>query len=121
MAIPAHGFVISWGGSTLSEVQAIELDLARGLPVGRTTTWTPNLGTVRLQSFLRNTLPISEYGRRKVLKIEAPTGTAATPKETLFESDCIFEDTRVECLANDAVRFAFTFKVQDTLNAATNP
>jgi hypothetical protein len=40
---------------------------------------------------------------------------------TWFEADCIFENTRIEAVANDAIRFAFTFRIQDTLGAPSNP
>jgi hypothetical protein len=120
MAIPAQGMTFTWGTATLQEVQALELDLTRGLPVGRITTWTPSLGTIRLESFNRLGLPVSEYGRRKTFTILARVSTAV-PAEKVFESDCIFEDARVEVVANDAFRFAFAFKVMDTVGAPTNP
>jgi hypothetical protein len=120
MAIQAQGMTFTWGTATLQEVQALELDLTRGLPVGRTTTWTPSLGTIRLQSFNRLGLPVSEYGRRKTFTILGRANTSS-PAETIFQSDCIFEDARVEAVANDVLRFAFTFRVQDTVGAPTNP
>jgi hypothetical protein len=120
MAIQAQGMTFTWGTAVLQEVQALELDLTRGLPVGRVTTWTPTLGTINLQSFSRAGLPVSEYGRRKTLTILGRPNTVL-PAETLFGGDCIFEDARVEVVANDAYRFAFTFRIQDTVGAPTNP
>jgi hypothetical protein len=120
MAIPCQGFTITWGGMTLQEVQSLELDAQRGLPLGRTVTWTPSLGTLRIAAFATAHLPESEYGRRKRLKLEGRTATSGSVL-TFFDRDCIYEDARIEATANDVVRFAFTFRVQDTVGAPTNP
>jgi hypothetical protein len=120
MAIPCQGFTITWGGQSLQEVATLEYDATRGLPIGRTVTWTPNLGTLRLSGYSTAHLPESEYGRRRPLVFSgrtASTGAAVT----FFNRDCIYEDARIEAAANNVVRFAFTFRVQDTLNAPTNP
>jgi hypothetical protein len=42
-----------------------------------------------------------------------------TPQRKILRS--IYEDARIEATANDVVRFAFTFRVQDTVGAPTNP
>jgi hypothetical protein len=120
MAIPCQGFTITWGGQPLQEVQSLELDAQRGLPLGRTVTWTPNLGTLRIAAFADDHLPDSEYGRRKRLKFQGRTASAGT-LVTFFDRDCIYEDTRIEAITNEVVRFAFTFRVQDTVDAPTNP
>jgi len=120
MAIPCQGFTFTWGGQTLSEVQALEADIYGGeLPQGRTVAWTPNLGVVRLLTFSATSLPTSEYGRRKRLTITAPTPGGGSI--TLLDSDCIYAGYRVDSQANDAVRFAFTFRVMDTVGAPTAP
>ena len=122
MAIPCQGFTITWGGQTLQEVQSFELDAQRGLPLGRVTTWTPSLGTLRIAAFATAHLPESEYGRRNRLTFTGRTSVSVTaPAVTFFDRDCIYEDARIEATANDAVRFAFTFRVQDTVGAPTNP
>ena len=120
MAIPCQGFTITWGGQSLQEVQAFDLDAARGLPLGRVTTWTPSLGTLRLAGFSTAHLPVSEYGRRKRLTFSGRTASAGT-LVTFFDADCIYEDARIEAVANEVVRLAFTFRVQDTVGAPTNP
>jgi hypothetical protein len=121
MAIPCQGFTFTWGGQTLSEVQALEADIYGGeLPQGRTTTWTPNLGEVRLIGFSATSLSTADYGTRKRLTVICPPTTAGGSL-TLFDSDCIYSGYRVDSQANDAVRFAFTFRVQDTVGAPTNP
>lgn len=120
MAIPCQGFTITWGGQSLQEVQSLEFDAQRGLPLGRTVTWTPSLGTLRISAFATAHLPESEYGRRKRLKFEGRTATSG-PAVTFFDRDCIYEDARIEAVANEVVRFAFTFRVQDTLDAPSFP
>jgi len=120
MAIPCQGFTITWGGQSLQEVQSLELDAQRGLPLGRVTTWTPSLGTLRIALFSTAHLPESEYGRRKQLKLEGRTATSG-PAVTFFDRDCIYEDQRIEATANNVLRFAVTFRVMDTVGAPTNP
>jgi hypothetical protein len=120
MAFPAQGQTVRWGNQALEEIQSISIDQPRGLPIGRTVTWTPNLGTIDLAGFATAHLPQSDYGKRKVLKFEGRTASTG-PVVTWFEADCIFENTRIEAVANDAIRFAFTFRIQDTVNAPTNP
>ena len=136
MPIPCQGFTFTWGGQTLSEVQELEVNLQRDLPLGRSTTWTPNLGEVRLLSLSATNLPTSEYGRRKRLVINAPaatirrtntawphngTTTTSTPAATLCDVDCIYRGVTMSATANGVVRFAHVFKVMDTVGAATNP
>ena len=136
MPIPCQGFTFTWGGATLSEVQELEVNVQRDLPLGRSTTWTPNLGEVRLLSLSATNLPTSEYGRRKRLTINAPaatirrtntawphngTNTASTPAATLCDVDCIYRGVTMSATANGVVRFAHVFKVMDTVGAATNP
>lgn len=120
MAIPCQGFTVSWGGLALEEVQTLDINRDRGLPIGRTVTWTPNFGTIEIAGFSTANLPESEYGRRKKLVFEGRTATSGTVVKWL-ERDCIFENARIQAIANDAVRFAFTFRIQDTVDAPTNP
>jgi hypothetical protein len=120
MAIPCQGFTFTWGGSALAEVQSLEADVYQGnLPEGRTTVWTSKLGEVRLLGFSLQSLA-SGYGTRKRLIIQSPASTAGG-SVTLFDYDCIYSGYRVESTANDAVRFAFTFTIQDTVGAQSNP
>lgn len=123
MATPCQGFTFTWGGATLSKVSAFEADTFRSLPIGRTTAWTPDLGEVRVLTFAPTNLPTSDYGRRRRLTIQCPSSTVPTAAVTLtlFDRDCIYRGYRVDAQSNDAVRFAYTFTVQDTVDAPTNP
>lgn len=136
MPIPCQGFTFTWGGQTLSEVQELQVNLQRDLPLGRTTTWTPNLGEVQLLGFSIANLPTSEYGKRKQLTITAPastirvtnkapphngTASTSTPSLTLCDVDCIYQGANISAAANGVVRFAHVFKVMDTVGAASNP
>ena len=119
MAIPCQGFTVSWGGVPLQEVQTLEINRERGLPIGRVYTWTPSWGTVEIAGFSTANLPESEYGRRKTLTFEGRTASTGSVVKWL-ERDCIFENARIQATANDVVRFAFTFRIQDTVGAPTN-
>lgn len=118
MAIPCQGFTLTWGGQSLHWVQEMEVDFTRGLPTARTAQWSSSPGEVRLLSFSTTNLPSSEYGKRKRLTITAPV-VSATTTLTILDSDAIYRDAVVTGVANDAVRFAHVFSIQDTLNAGT--
>jgi hypothetical protein len=75
---------------------------------------------VRLLGFSLTNLATADYGKRKRLTIVCPPTTAGGSL-TLFDSDCIYSGYRVDSQANDAVRFAFTFRVMDTVGAPTAP
>jgi hypothetical protein len=75
---------------------------------------------LRLAAFSTAHLPVSEYGRRKRLTFSGRTASAGA-LVTFFDQDCIYEDQRIEAVANEVVRLAFTFRVQDTVGAPTNP
>ena len=118
MAIPCQGFTFTWDGQSLAEVQEMEVDFTRGLPTARTAQWSSSPGEVRLLSFSTVSLPSTEYGKRKKLQIIAPTNTTGGTL-TILDSDAIYRDTTVTAIANDAVRFAHVFSIQDTLDAPT--
>jgi hypothetical protein len=120
VAFPVQGQTVRWGTNALQEIQSISIDQPRGLPIGRTVTWTPNLGTIEVSGFATAHLPQSEYGKRKTLRFEGRTDSTG-PVATWFEADCIYENARIEAVANDVIRFAFTFRIQDTLGAPSNP
>lgn len=117
MPIPCQGMTITWGGQQLQEVQSLDINLSRGLPVGRITTWTPSWGTVQIAGFSTASLPEESYGSRRLLQFIAVTAAGAGSPVTLFSRDCIYEGARSQALANDAARFAFTFTIQDTAGA----
>ena len=121
MAIPCQGFTITWGTAALAEVQELNVNQERGLPLQRDGTWTLNLGTVRLAGFSTAHLAESEYGRRKQLTIRCPPTATGGSAITLFDRDCIFQDRVVTAEANNAVRFDHVFRVMDTVGAVTNP
>lgn len=122
MPIPCQGFTFTWGGTALTEVQELEADIARGLPRGRETAWTPTLGEVRLLRFAPGGVPASDYGKRRRLVIQGPAGKLpAAGSMTYFDADCIYQDVNISAAANDAMRFAYVFRVMDTVDAPTNP
>jgi len=133
MPIPCQGFTFTWGGATLSEVQELEVNLQRDLPLGRSTTWTPKLGDVKLVGLSIANLPTSEYGKRKRLVINAPAATVRrtpaiggstalnTPAVTLCDVDCIYKGVTISGTTNGVVKFAHAFTVMDTVGAPTNP
>lgn len=121
MAIPAQGLTFTWGSVTLSEVAEVEAAIQPGLPIGRTAIWSPNLGEVRLIGYSQTNLPGSDYGKRKRLTIQVALPNPPGGVETLFDSDCIYSGRDLTVRANDVVRFAYVFTVQDTLGAPSNP
>lgn len=118
MAIPIQGCTVTWGTATLTEVRAVEIDLQRGPPAGRTVVWTLNLGQVRVQTFGFGPVPNSEYGMRKRLVVKCPNGT--TPL-TIHDSDCIYQDSATQLEPNGVLTLAHVFRVMDTTGAPSNP
>ena len=119
MAIPIQGCTVTWGTATLTEVRAVEIDLQRGPPQGRTVLWTLNLGQIRVQTFGVGAVPDSDYGKRKRLVVTCPNGTAAAI--TLHDSDCIYQDRSTPMEPNGVVTLALSFRVMDTTGAPSNP
>ena len=119
MAIRVQGVQIAWGGVTVSEPVDVELDLQRGLPVGRSVVWTLDLGTITVLSHLNTALSLSEYGKRKILWIQYRNESNAL--QTLWESDCIYQGVSVKGELNNVWQFAYTFKVMDTYGAGSFP
>lgn len=119
MAIRVQGVQIAWGGVTVSEPVDVELDLQRGLPIGRSVVWTLDLGTITVLSHLNTVLGMSEYGKRKILRIQFRN--EANALVTLWETDCIYQGMAVKGELNNVWQFAFTFKVMDTFGAGSFP
>lgn len=118
MAIPIQGCTVTWGTATLTEVRAVEIDLQRGPPRGRTVIWTLNLGQIRVQTFGVGAVPDSDYGKRKRLTVLCPNGTTAL---TIHDSDCIYQDRGTQLEPNGALTLALTFRVMDSTGAPSNP
>jgi hypothetical protein len=122
MAIPCQGFTITWGGAAIQEAQELSISEERGLPLQRNGTWTLTLGTIRIAGFSTANLSQSEYGRRKQLTVQCPSGTAVgAPVVIFFDRDCILMDRVLAAQANDAVRVDHVFRIMDTTGAPTNP
>lgn len=125
MAIPCQGFTFTWDSLPLLQVAELEIAMQRGLPVARTVIWTPNIGEVRLIGFSPLNLSLDEYGKRKRLTIVAPVPVSQWSlygqTMTLLDSDCIYQDVTSNAASNDAIRFAYTFKVMDTVGAPSYP
>jgi hypothetical protein len=119
MAIRVQGVQIAWGGVTVSEPVDVELDLQRGLPVGRSVVWTLDLGTITVLSNLNSALSMAEYGKRKILRIQYRDESNVL--QTMWESDCIYQGVSVKGELNNVWQFAFTFKVMDTVGAGSFP
>lgn len=133
MAIPCQGFTFTWGTATLREMQTLQVNLQRGLPVGRTAPvvvsgtssltgpWSPK-GEINLAGFDSTNFGTDEYGKRKRLTIIAPIKTTAvTATLTIFNADCVWRDMTIDATANGAVKFAWVLSLQDTAGAPSNP
>jgi hypothetical protein len=115
VAVLAQGVTVTWGGQPLAEVRGVSVEGERGLPLARASTWTLELGTIRVQTFDDRRVPRADQGRRRRLVVTAPGDRGTTL--TVFDGDCIFRDRVVALEVNDAVRFDFVFQIMDTTNA----
>lgn len=115
MAIPCQGFTFTWGTATLLEVRQLEVNYQRGMPTSRTTRWSGTPGSLSVIGFAATGLPETEYGRKRRLTITAPVNKQGGTI-TLLDRDCIYTDMAVRATANEAVEFAYSFMLLDTVN-----
>jgi hypothetical protein len=104
----------TWGASTLLEVSQFSATQGGELPLSRDGTFSSEGGTVEIFSFSTATVPSSDYGVRRRLRIVAPAGASTA---LLFDRDCVLQGRTAEAEANDAVRFAYTLRVMSTTGA----
>lgn len=119
MATRVSGVTVRWGGVIVAEPTDVEFDLQRGLPVGRSVVWTLDLGTITVLANANTALPMTEYGKRKLLRVDYIAENGAT--QTLWETDCLYEGGTIKGAMNDIWKFAFVFRVMDTYGAGSVP
>jgi hypothetical protein len=109
MAIPAQGLVFEWGGTTLQEIQALEVNALQerfeGGGFGSQIFYIG--GQLRLTGFSTVGLPASDIGRWRQMRITVP----ATPSKVLVLWDdwAKLDSVTSRGTTNGAMIFAFLF------------
>lgn len=105
MATYSQGLSVSWGGTPFTEVVGLDWQLGGGLPKGRLTAWTDEVGSVSVTTLGTANTSSSEYGSRKQLAISGG-GQNLT-------SYAVWESLSVANEVNGVTRFTVTFKLLD--------
>lgn len=103
MAIPCTGVSATWGGVSLGELTEIDTTRGGSLPIGRTSTFSIDAGTIEVKCLSSANLSFAEYGLKKPLVF---TGGGLT-----FSTKAICQTLRVSGKVNDVARYAATFKI----------
>lgn len=105
MATYSTNVSASWGGSAFSEIYDLSYTYGSGLPRGRDSEWTDDLGSVTLSCFGTANISTSEYGKRKQLSISGGGASLTTY--------AVLDSLAVQYGLNDVTRFTVTFKILD--------
>ena len=104
MATYATGITATWGGVAFGEVVDIKVTHGGGLPLGRLSTWTLDIGTIEIACLATANVSTSNYGKRKTLTI-AGGGLA-------HSVTAVMEKFTLAGVVNDVARYTVTLKVQ---------
>lgn len=105
MATYSTSVSATWGGTPFSEVYDLSYTYGGGIPKGRDSLWSDELGSVTLSCFGSANLSTSEYGQRKQLSISGGGASLTTY--------AVLESVAVQYGLNDVTRFTVTFKILD--------
>lgn len=120
MPIPCQGFTFTYGGAQLAEIQTLELDYATNfgeLTLNRSGgVSAASTGTIVLNGTSPQGMSQSQYRYGGTLTIACPKGTSTL---TLFQGYCLYDGMAVRARANEAVSFAYRFRVWSMAKALT--
>lgn len=105
MATYSTGVTATWGGTPFAEVYDLSYSYGGGMPKGRDSTWTDELGSVTLSCFGSANVATSEYGQRRQLAISGGGSSLTTY--------AVLESLAVQYGLNDVTRYTVTFKILD--------
>jgi len=137
MAIPAAWFIITWGDSTLEEVQDIDVEVAVDeetliVPRGGDILPAPatgSIGRMVMTGFSEKGLLASELGQSKLMVIKKRSRVFVSiggdllgwrnRDAIIWSGYCRLDRRRVQATVNGAVLFAFAFKFISKPDATT--
>ena len=103
MAVVCTGVTVTWNGIALGEVTKIDVTRGGALPMGRSTRWTLDAGTIEIASYSTTRLTADQYGLKATLQV-AGGGLAFTTK-------AICQTLKWSGTVNDVARYVGTFKI----------
>lgn len=105
MATYSTGVSATWAGTPFTEVVDISYTYGSGLPKGRDSVWTDDLGTVSVTSLGTANFSIGQYGQRGSLSL---SGGGMSLSQT-----CVCESLTATPELNGVTRFTMTFRILD--------
>ncbi|MFM8735374.1 MAG: hypothetical protein ACKOC8_09290 [Pirellulales bacterium] len=105
MATHSEGISVTWNGTPFAEVTDLSWEYGGGLPKGRSTPWTDDIGTVSVQCLASTNVSTASYGTRATLAI-AGGGAALTVT-------AVYERVAVSPELNGITRYTVTFRILD--------
>lgn len=105
MASYSTGVSVTWDGTPFGEAYDVSYTYGGGMPKGRSSEWTDELGTVSLSCYGTANISTAQYGLRKQLQISGG-GSSLT-------AYAVLESIGVQHAVNDVTRFTVTFKLLD--------
>ena len=105
MATYSTGITATWGGVAFVEITDLSWNAGGGLPTGRSTTWTDEVGSVSITCLGSANTATAEYGTRKTLVLSGG-GQSMT-------SYAVWQSLTVSPELNGVTRFTVTFKLLD--------
>ncbi len=105
MATYSTGITATFDGTAFAEVSDLTWQYGGGLPKGRSTTWTDEVGTVSISCMGAANISTAKYGTRADLVL-AGGGVALTHK-------AVYESLSVTPELNGVTRFTVTFRLLD--------
>jgi hypothetical protein len=103
MAIACVGVTAVWNGTAFGEVSKIDVQRGGELPMGRSTRWTLDAGTIEISSFSTTRLTADQYGLKSTLQV---TGGGLT-----FTTKAVCQSLRATGAVNDVTRYVGVFKI----------
>ena len=103
MATECAGVSATWAGVSFGEVTKIDIARGGALPVGRTSTWTVDAGTIEITSLSTAQLTMAQYGVKSTLVF---TGGGLTQS-----TKAICQTLRTTGTVNDVARYVGVFRI----------
>jgi hypothetical protein len=105
VAYYSQGVSVTWNGVAFSEVTDLQWSYGGGMPKGRDSAWTDELGSVSIVCLSMTNVATSQYGTLGDLVISGG-GTSLTHK-------ALYESMAVATELNGVTRNTVTFRLMD--------
>lgn len=105
MATLSTGITCTWNGTSFGEVTGLSWSYGGGMPKGRSTPWTDELGSVTVQCLSATGVGTGNYGTRATLVIAGGGADLTVP--------ALYESVTVSPELNGVTRYGVTFKILD--------